>query len=173
MEESTVIIEKAGSVNEECCPRFNPSTWENKNHAWKNKRFITATVPTLFHMPIPLMIGNRVVKLMKKAQLVDALAKDKSDTLLLFYDPHPFKSEMYLSVEKEVPDIKNAFISGNYFSKVYDGPYRFVPKFIKEMDAYLKSNMKKAVKYYVHYAYCPKCAQKEGHNYMVFFAEIE
>lgn len=29
-----------------------------------------------------------------------------------------------------------------------------------------------AKKYYVHYAYCPKCEKKFGHNYMILFAEV-
>lgn len=40
------------------------------------------------------------------------------------------------------------------------------------MDSYLSEQNKKAANYYVHYAYCPKCAEKAGHNYMVLFAEV-
>ncbi|MGI9551057.1 MAG: hydrolase [Aurantibacter sp.] len=55
-------------------------------------------------------------------------------------------------------------------SKVFDGAYNAVPKFIKQMDLYLSHHEQKAKKYYMHYAYCPKEA---GHNYMVLFAELE
>jgi NMD protein affecting ribosome stability and mRNA decay len=41
------------------------------------------------------------------------------------------------------------------------------------MDAYLNSHKHKAKKYYVHHAYCPKCAKEKGHNYMVLFGELE
>ncbi len=61
-------------------------------------------------------------------------------------------------------------ISGKFISKVYDGPYNAVQKFVKDMEEFLE---KKAKDYYMHYAYCPKCAKKFGHNYAVLFAEIQ
>jgi len=40
------------------------------------------------------------------------------------------------------------------------------------MDTYLSKQDKKDNNYYVHYAYCPKCAKEAGHNYMVLFGEV-
>ncbi|MDD3732973.1 MAG: hypothetical protein PHU88_11430 [candidate division Zixibacteria bacterium] len=57
-------------------------------------------------------------------------------------------------------------------SRVFDGGYNAIPKFIKIMDEYLAETGKKAKDYYIHYAYCPSCAKKFGHNYMILFAEI-
>ena len=57
-------------------------------------------------------------------------------------------------------------------TRVFDGPYNAIPRFIKEMDEYLKESGKAAKDYYVHYAYCPKCAKEQGHNYMVLFALV-
>ena len=94
------------------------------------------------------------------------------DVLVLFTDPHPFKSELYLSVTGTVPNANNVKISGTFLSKVFDGPYNAIPKYIKEMDGYLASKGKKSKKYYVHYAYCPKCAKESGHNYIILFAEV-
>ncbi len=47
-----------------------------------------------------------------------------------------------------------------------------MPKFMKLMDEYLLEKGKKAQDYYIHYAYCPKCAEKFGHNYMIMFAKV-
>lgn len=94
------------------------------------------------------------------------------DILMLFHDPSAFKSEIYLSVTGNVPDANNISISGTFMSKVYAGAYRDVPKFIKEMNEYLEAQGKKAKDYYIHYAYCPKCAKKYGNNYMILFAEV-
>lgn len=44
--------------------------------------------------------------------------------------------------------------------------------FIKEMDTNIKSQNKKANKYYLHYAYCPKYAKDFGHNFIVLFADL-
>ncbi|MGE5348665.1 MAG: hydrolase, partial [Actinomycetota bacterium] len=64
-------------------------------------------------------------------------------------------------------------ISGNFISRTFDGDYNAIPKFIRVMDQYLAESGKKAKDYYVHYAYCPKCAKKFGHNYMILFAEVQ
>ena len=110
---------------------------------------------------------------MKLAENTDNLEEDRGDILLLFNDPLAFKSDIFLSVTGEVPKAKNVKLTGRFMTKVFDGPYREIPTFIKQMKAYLKDQHEKAKKYYVHYAYCPKCAEEKGHNYMVFFAELK
>ncbi|MGB5430574.1 hydrolase [Eudoraea sp.] len=158
---------------QECCPKFNPEKWSEKTFNWDQEKFIKATVPTFFHIPLPPMIGKRVTKMMKLAEDSKNLSSNKEDILLLFTDPHAFMSEIYLSVTNDVPNANNTTLSGNYISKVFDGAYNDIPKFINQMDAYLKKQKEKAEKYYVHYAYCPKCAKETGHNYMVLFAQLE
>ena len=156
-----------------CCPTFHPEKWENKTFNWKNKHFIKASVPTLFHIPFQKMLEKKITKMMKQVEDSNKMESDMENVLLLFTDPHPFRSDMYLSVTDNVPDAKNTTISGTFMAKVFDGPYKDIPNFFKEMDAYLGRQNKKAENYYVHYAYCPKCAEDKGHNYMVLFAEIE
>jgi hypothetical protein len=63
-------------------------------------------------------------------------------------------------------------ISGNFVSRVFDGGYNSIPKFVKIMDEYLAETGKKAKDYYIHYAYCPSCAKKFGRNYMILFAKL-
>lgn len=158
--------------NKECCPVFHPEKWSEKKFNWEDKKFIKATVPTFFHIPLPPMIGNRITKLMKKAEEAQSLETNKEDILVLFTDPHAFMSEIYLGVTDFVPKAKNTTLSGTFVSKVFDGAYKDIPRFIKQMNSYLKNLNEKAKRYYVHYAYCPKCAREAGHNYMVLFAEI-
>jgi len=157
---------------DECCPRFNVEKWDERTLNWDNKRFIKESVPTLFHMPFPPMIGKKITKMWDLAEGAKATSGNKEDTLALFCDPSAFRSELYLSVEENVPGANNVVISGTFMSKVFDGSYNAIPKFIKQMDEYLAGVGKKAKKYYVHYAYCPKCAKKFGHNYTILFAEI-
>ena len=167
--DSTVMQQR----DEVCCPTFHPEKWDEKTHHWDQKKFIKASVPTFFHIPLPPMIGNRVTKMMKMAEDSENLASDREAILLLFSDPSAFKSELYLSVENAVPDAENTTLSGTFISKVFDGAFNAVPKFIKQMDAYLDKQKQKAKNYYVHYAYCPKCAKEAGLNYMVLFAELD
>lgn len=169
----TIIKEsKVKQEPKECCPLFHPEKWDKKTFNWDHKKFIKASVPTLFHMPFPPMLGKKITKMMKMAEDSNNLDSDEEEILLLFADPSPFKSELYLSVTDKVPNAENTELSGTFMSKVFDGAYKAIPKFIKQMDDYLKQQNKKANNYYVHYAYCPKCAKKEGHNYMVLFAEV-
>lgn len=158
---------------EECCPTFRPEKWDNKTFNWKNKPFIKATVPTFFHIPYPPMIGKQITRLTKIAVDSKKIDQDREDILVLFADPHPFKSEIFLSVTGKVQDADNAALTGTFMSKVFDGAYNAIPKFIKQMDLYLSDLNKKAKKYYVHYAYCPQCAKEAGHNYIVLFAELD
>lgn len=73
---------------------------------------------------------------------------------------------------KEVPETENVKLTGTFISKVFDGPYNHIPKYIKEVDSYLTAQGKKAIKYYFYYTTCPKCVKKYGHNYIVAFAEV-
>lgn len=140
---------------DECCPEFEVSKWDKKREVWENRLFIKETMPTLFHMPFPPTIGKKITKMYGQVEKAGAHLPDKADTLILFRDPSAFRSEIYYSVSKKVADSQNAELSGTFVSRVFDGKYNEVPKFIKEMDKYLKENGESASDYYIHYAYCP------------------
>lgn len=158
--------------NQECCPEFKPERWDGKSWDWENKPFIKEKIHTFFHIPFPPSIGNKITKMFSKATDAQAVSEDKSETLILFTDPTPFRSEILLSVTKQVPDSDNVGLSGKFESRVFDGGYNAIPKFMKEMDSHLAEAGKLSKKYLVHYAYCPKCAKKYGHNYLVLFAQV-
>ena len=158
--------------NGECCPEFKPEKWDKKTLNWGSKKFIKDSVPAFFHIPFSPMIGKKIARMWKAVEQTGAASLNKEDTLILFRDPTPFKSEIYISVEKDVPAENNVTISGDFVSGVFDGGYNAVPKFIKVMNEYLAKMGKKAKDYYIHYAYCPKCAKKFSHNYMILFARV-
>jgi len=157
-------------TQKECCPKFNPEKWDGQVFNWYDKPFIKESMITFFHLPFPWILKNKMTKL---CQLADSCnSANPEEVLLLFHDPSAFKSEIYLSVNKEIAEAKNIKMTGNFVAKVFSGPYRDVPKFIKSMDEYLSQEGKKALDYYIHYAYCPKCAKKYGNNYMIIFARV-
>lgn len=158
--------------NDECCPELQVEKWDKKSYSWDHKLFIKEYVPTFFHMPFPPMIGKRMKKMWKLVEKADANIPDASDALILFHDPSAFKSEIFYAVTKEVEGANNTSISGTFEARVFDGPYNAIPKYVKEMETYLSGNNQKAQDYYVHYAYCPKCSKKFGHNHMILFAEV-
>lgn len=157
---------------EHCCSELDTKLWNEKTHIWKDKPFIRDTIPELFHIPLPWMFGRSVHKMWKLAEEAGA-APEMKDFILMSYDPSPWKSELYMTVAKEVPGADNVKLSGTFMSKVFDGPYNDVPKWLKEFEEYLKKRGKSAKKYYFYFTYCPKCASAYGHNYCVAFAEIE
>lgn len=160
------------TIDQECCPTFNVEKWDNKAFDWDNKLFIKESMATFCHIPFPPSIGKKITRMHNAATDQGANIPEKSDALILFRDPSAFKSEMYYAVTKEVSGAENTSISGKFIARVFDGKYNSVPLFIKEMEKSLKEDGKVAKDYYIHYAYCPKCAKKFGHNYMVIFALV-
>ncbi len=159
-------------ANKECCPRFDPDKWDKKTFNWASKPFVKETIPTLFHIPFPPLLGMKISKMCKMVEEAQKTETDQTDVLLLFRDPSAFRSEIYLSVTGPVPGADNVTISGTFIGKVFAGPYNAIPKFVKQMDEYLAAAGQKAKDYYVHYAYCPKCAKKYGNNHMILFAQV-
>lgn len=153
-----------------CCPKFDPERFQEKTHVWKDKLFLQDEVLEFMH--IPLNMGTVVRRMFGKIESAKAMP-DSKDFLMLCYDPSPWKSEIYMTVTKNVPDGKMARLTGSYLSKVYDGPYNAVPNWIKDMDKYVTGKGKTVKKYYFHYTYCPKCSKKYGHNYCIAFAQTE
>lgn len=158
--------------NDICCPEFKPEKWDKQIFNWDNKKFIKDSIKTFFHVPFPPMIGKKITRMWKSIESINAADPNKENTLILFNDPSAFKSEIYISVEKDVPLENNIIISGEFVSMVFDGGYNAISKFIKEIDEYLVGINKKAKDYYIHYAYCPGCAKKYGHNYLIIFAKV-
>jgi hypothetical protein len=156
-----------------CCPAFEVSKWDNKIFDWNGKPFIKASVPTFFHIPLPSMIGKRMKTLCDLADKAEANIPDLSEALVMFHDPSAFKSEIFYSVTKPVEGADNTTLTGRFEAGVFNGPYNSVPKHIKTINKKLEEQGKKVKDYYIHYAYCPKCAKKFGQNYMIIFAETE
>ncbi len=155
----------------ECCPKFDPEPWQEKELTWKDKLFIKETVPQFMHIPLPGTFGKAVGRMWKKIE--DAQAKpEMNDFIMLATESSPWKGEIYITTTREVQNAENVKFTGTYLTKVFDGPYDDVPKWIKEMTPYVGSKGKSVKKWYFYYTTCPKCAKKYGHNYVVAFAEV-
>jgi hypothetical protein len=81
-------------------------------------------------------------------------------------------ADIYIEVSKEVPTVKMVTMSGTFLTKVFEGPYKYIGAWAKEMDAYVKSKGKTIDKLYYFYTTCPKCAKVYGKNYVVLFAQV-
>jgi len=150
-----------------CCPRFNPEPWNEKEHVWQDKLFLKDHVVSFLH--IPLNFGKVIVRNMEKIQGADALTPEP----LMLSDEHSsWGSDIYIATSKEVPGAEMARISGTFLTKVFEGPFKDTGKWMKEMEAFVKSRGKEAKKVYAYYTTCPACAKHYGKNYVVLVAQV-
>ena len=117
----------------QCCPKFDPEPWEGKEVTWKDKLFVRDTMPQIFHIPLPGSFGKTVTRMWKKIEDAGARPDDR-DFLMLSSETSQWKGEIYINVTKEVPGVENVRLSGTYLTKVFDGAYNDVPKWIKATD---------------------------------------
>lgn len=167
-------LNEKGSFNEAqdketgCCKRFNPEPWEEKEIFWDNKQFIKDHVSSFMH--IPLNMGGKIVKNM---DLMAKAGAKNDEQIMLTDEKSSWGSDIYIATDKDVPGAEMAKISGTFLTKVFEGPYRDISKWIKEMMAYVKSQNKHMKKLYFSYTTCPNCAKAYGKNYVVLFAKID
>jgi hypothetical protein len=154
-----------------CCPEFDPLRWNEQIYTWENKKFIRGTMFQILHYPFPGMIKRIMKKLWKQATEAEA-EPSQDDFLMLTYDLSPWKCEFYLPVTRTVPGADNVLLSGKYFTKVFDGPFSLVPKYINEMDILLAQKEMYAKRYYIYSAACPICDRKYAVDNIVAIAEI-
>lgn len=163
-EESDLPAGKAGTG---CCLRFDPKPWEDKEITWKDKLFLKDHVLSIFHFP--LNFGRVIVKNVEKIKKADALV---AVPLMLSDENSLFGSDIYVAVSKEVPDSEMVKISGTFLSKVFEGSFKNIGQWVKEMKGFVKSKNKNLKKLYFFYTTCPRCAKYYGKNYIVLLAQI-
>lgn len=159
------------TIRHDDCPEFDPKPWDKQFHAWTEKKFIMDSVPQILHRPLPGTVRRTIERLWTKASERDA-APPPEEALFLAYDPSPWKSEIHLSVTRDVPGARMVVMSGSFYSEVFDGPYNGVPGYLRAMETSLAAQQKKAKRYYFHFATCPQCALRYGHNYILALAQI-
>jgi len=160
---------KTLNENEEtgCCKRFNPDPWIDKEVNFRDRLFIKDHVISFFH--IPLNYGKVMKRNMEKIEKAGAKA---TEPLMLSDERSLWGAEIYIAVEKEIPGSEMVKISGNFLSKVFEGSYKNIGMWIKEMKKYTLSKGKVMKKLYFFYTTCPSCAKAYGKNYTVLLAEI-
>ena len=154
-----------------CCPVFDPGPWDRKTWEWQDKLFLKDSLPLFFHMPSPVTVGKLVNRMWKAAQDAGA-APDLKDFILMATDPTPFRGEYYMNLTREIPGTNMVRMTGTFYTRVFDGPYNAVPKWIREMRADAAAQGNKFTEYFIYYTTCPRCAKKYGHNYAVAFARV-
>lgn len=154
-------------VSTGCCEPFDSAPWQDKEIVWHDKLFVKDHVISFLH--IPLNFGG---KMTKNAKLIER-AGARKPTIVLSGEESLWGLNLYIDVEQDIPGAQMARISGTFLTKVFEGPYRNMGTWIKEMSAYVNGTGKKAKKLYFYYTACPKCAKAYGKNYVVLFAQVD
>jgi len=150
-----------------CCDPFNPDPWQEKEITWNNKLFVKDHVTSFLH--IPLNTGKIIVKNMTLIEKAQAKAPYQ---LMLWDEKSLWGADIYIDVAKDVPGAQMATLSGTFLTKVFEGPYKNVGTWMREMKEYVAGKGKTIQKLYCCYTTCPKCAKVYGKNYVVLFAQI-
>jgi hypothetical protein len=151
-----------------CCPEFNPAPWEDKLLEWYNKPFVKDHVFTLFYMPV------NFGKAMKRLNaLVESSGATMPDWLCLSDHTSQWNMDLYLAVDKQVNGAENTALSGKFYSRVYEGPFKNTGKWCKEFGEAAKAKGFSVKKLYLWYTTCPKCAKKYGKNWVVIIGHVE
>jgi len=150
-----------------CCPRFHPEPWDQKEVTFQDKLFVKDRVRSLFH--IPLNFGAVMVRNMNKIQAAGVVSPEP---LLLSDENSLWGADVYIAVSREVPGASMARISGTFLTRVFEGPYANVHRWVQEMKTYVAEKKREIKKLYFFYTTCPKCAKYYGKNYVVLLAQI-
>lgn len=152
-----------------CCPRFKSEGWDEQELHFIDKLFVKAKTRSIFHVPINMgSVFPRIFTALEEAD-----ARNEEEFIVMSHDPSAWTGEHYFSATKDVPGQEMVQISGDYITKVFEGPYKDVGKWDQEMETFVNSKGKQVKKTYFFYTTCPKCAKKYGKNYVVAVSEIQ
>jgi hypothetical protein len=151
-----------------CCPKFNPQGWDAQELHFRDKRFVRATTRSLMH--VPLNMSNVFARVM--AHIEKAGAMDASDYIVLSRDTSAFAGEHLFAVPKAVPDEEMTTLSGDFITKVFEGPYKNAEQWRIDMADLVRARGSEPKSTWFFYTTCPKCAKAYGQNYVVGVAEV-
>jgi len=146
-----------------CCPRFRPDGWDGRTLHFENKHFVRATTRTAMHVPLDMgRVFERV-----QARIVEAGAYDPANCIVLSRDLSSWEAEHLFSVSAPVEGEEHVALSGDFVTRVFEGPDRRAPRWTAEMRAAARERGGTGAEIYFFYTTCPKCATAYGRNYVV------
>jgi len=121
-----------------CCEPFDPKPWDEKEIVWKEKLFVKDSVVSF--LLIPLNMGGVITKNMA---LIEKAKAQSPYQLMLSDEKSLWGADLYINVAKNVPGAQMATITGKFLTKVFEGPFRNIGKWIEEMKKYVENKGKK------------------------------
>lgn len=151
-----------------CCPPFDPAPWDDQIIEWSEKLFIKDKVFCILNMPVNF--GQVMTRIMTKAYKSGITVPD---ALCLSHHTSKWNMDVYLAVDKEMPDSENVKLSGKFYSHVYEGDFRKTGEWCVDFEKKAREKQITTGRMYMWYTTCPKCAKVYGKNYVAIIAEIK
>jgi hypothetical protein len=150
-----------------CCPRFMPEPWDRQHLHFENKLFLRATTRSVFHVPVNMssVFGDTFAAI-QNAQAMSGPFP------ILSHDESPWRAEHLFAIDRPVPGSEMVELSGDFLTKVFEGPYAHARQWCEEMGRYVAAEGYALETLYFFYTTCPKCAKHYGKNYVVAMAKI-
>ena len=151
-----------------CCPKFDPEGWDGQELHFDNKPFLRATTRSVLHVPVNM--GKVFARVQDHIEASDAMIPE--GYLVLSSDLTPWTGEHLFAVSGEVEGEEMTTLSGDFITKVFEGPYREARHWHDEMAELVRARGKEPRRIFFFYTTCPKCAKTYGKNYVTGIAEI-
>ena len=153
-----------------CSSATDVSAWHNKTFEWTEKRFIKSDVSAF--LTLPLNINRRRKQLLQHANIAGA---DIPEGMCMAVYVSEWKIDMYLAVDKYVPEVKNITMNGKYFSQVLDYAINNIQKCYSDFQKSLEQRgfKLKDDQIFFWYTLCPQCSKYHGQRHLILIARIE
>lgn len=168
METNQVPRQDMSTSETGCCPKFDPAPWDDQVLHFEDKLFVKGKTIQFLHMP--LNMARMMTRVWEKIRAAGAEPGDQF--LVMSCDPSPWRGEHYFAVSKEVPGLENVRLSGDFLTKVFEGPFREAGKWARQTGEFAAAKGRPMQRLFMYYTTCPKCARQYGKNYVVGFAQV-
>jgi hypothetical protein len=150
-----------------CCPAFDPKAWDQLDLHFRDKLFVHFRTRSLFHIPL-----NMSAAFFDTWEAIKAAGAEDGQFAILSNDESKWRGEHYFAVTKEVPGLHNVRLTGDFVTRVFEGPYRDAYIWVNEMREDIALMGHRMGRLFFYYTTCPKCAERRGKNYVVGVGEV-
>lgn len=150
-----------------CCARLDAAKWDGRKLVWKDKLFLKDHIRAVFHIPI-----NMGKVMSRDQQMIEDAAAFPEEPLWLSDEVSPWGSDVFVAVDHSVPGTETVKLSGTFITKAFEGPFRDIGKWIREIDIVVAGKGYETKRHLFYYATCPNGAKVFGKNQVVVFSEV-
>jgi hypothetical protein len=151
-----------------CCPRFHPEPWDRQTLHFEDKPFVRAGTASFFHMPL-----NMASVFKRTFEAIEGAHATNGGFMVLSHDDSAWHAEHLFSVTHPVAGADMVFLSGDFLTRVFEGPYSQARDWCVQMAEYVRQQGRELDTLYFFYTTCPRCAKHYGKNYVVGVAKVK